>query len=70
MLCKWDARHNFKNLPPHFIIIIPIHKREILTSDFYLRWTKMCTGKKFPLTVVHTPLIEIYWTMLRTIQST
>jgi len=57
---------NFTILPPQFTIIRPIHKYEILTlqSDFSICWTKMCTGEENS----HTPLTEIYWTMVQTIQ--
>ena len=57
---------NFMTLPPQFTIIRPIHKCDILTlqSDFSICWTKMCTGEE----IFHTPLTEIYWTVVQTIQ--
>ena len=55
----------FQDPAPQFTIIRPIHKCEILTlqSDFSIRWTKMCTGEE----TFHTPLTEIYWTMVQAI---
>ena len=53
-------------LPPQLTIIRPIHKCDILTlqSDFSICWTKMCAGE----VTFHTPLAEIYWTVVQTIQ--
>ena len=57
---------NFMTLPPRFAIIRPIHKCDILTlqSDFSICWTKMCAGEE----TFHTPVTEIYWTMVQTVQ--
>jgi len=57
---------NLTTLPPQFTIIKPTHKCEILTlqSDFSIHWIKMCTGEE----TFHTPLNEIYWSVVQTIQ--
>jgi len=57
---------NFRTLPPQCTIIRPIHKCEILTlqNDFSICGTKMCRGEE----TFHTPLIEIYWTVIQPIQ--
>jgi len=57
---------NFMTLPPQFTIIRSIHKCEILTlqSDLSIYWTRMFTGEE----TFHSPLTEIYWAMVQTIQ--
>jgi hypothetical protein len=60
MLSKQYAYQISRLCPPQFTTIRPIHECEILTlqSDFFS--TRMCTGEE----TFHTPLIEIYWTMV------
>jgi len=58
---------SFMTLPHQFTTIRTIHKCEILTlqSDITTCWAKMCTGEE----TFHTPLTELYWTMVQTIQD-
>ena len=57
----------FMTLPHQFTTIRTILKCEILTqqSDFTVWWAKMCTGDE----TFRTPLTEVYWTMVQTIQD-
>jgi len=54
-------------LPHQFTTIRIIHKCEIMTvqSDFTICWAKMFTGEE----TFHTPLIELYWTLVQKIQD-